>query len=78
MCFSLEYEIIKNINKGNLNYSESLNFIERLYWANWGMLTEYYPKEVNKIVNYINNNTFDQKQTEGIIKLYEGPLKYIH
>lgn len=78
MCFSLEYEIIKNINKGKLNYSESLSFIDRLYWANWGMLTEYYPKEVNKIVNYINNNTFDQKQSEGILRLYEGPLKYIH
>lgn len=78
MCFSLEFEIAKNINKSEMNYCDSLRFIDSLYYANWEMLTEYFSDEVNKVFEFINTNTFDEKQTEGILNLYEGPLKYIN
>jgi len=78
MCFSLEYEIAKNINKSELSYCDSLKFIDSLYWANWEMLTEHFSDETSKIFEFINTNTFNENQTEGIVKLYEGPLKHLN
>lgn len=70
MCFSLEYEIVRNINKKEMTYEDSLKFIDSLYWANWDMLRVNFSDQVYKILDYLCSDNFDEIQTDAISKLY--------
>lgn len=70
MCFSLEHNIANDINKDQMAYEESLNFLDNLAWANWDMLRVNYTDELYKILHYLSDGSFDKKQNEFICKLY--------
>lgn len=66
-------KIIELINKEKLTGEERLFLLEELYWADWDSLNSQHPEEVKKILEFLRNNSFDEKELSLILKLYSNP-----
>lgn len=65
-------KIIKLLNISNPSLDERLDLLDELYWADWSVLDEEYPEEVDKIFQYLTSYELGIEEISKLLSLYNN------
>lgn len=65
-------KIIKLLNISNPSLDERLDLLDELYWADWSVLDEEYPEEVDKIFQYLTSYELGIEEISKLLPLYNN------